>query len=76
MKHITKYRTFQVCVVVENVENLDVGCCFYLCVCLCVCVCVCVASLAAMRVRFTVWSGGFIASLYDTHEAESNDTLS
>jgi len=36
MKHITKFRAFQVCVVVENIENLEVGCCFYLCVFLCV----------------------------------------
>ena len=72
MKHITKCRALQVCVVVENIENFDVGWCLHLCVC----VCVCVVSLAALRDRFTSWSGGFVVSLYDTHDAESNDTLS
>ena len=55
--------------------------CVYVCVvcvwvCVCVCVCVCVVSLAALRVRFMVWSGGLFVSPYDTHEADANDTFS
>ena len=72
MSHITKCRAFQVHVDVENIENLDVGWCLYLCVC----VCVYVVSLAALRVRFPVWSGGLIVSLYGRNEAGANDTLS
>jgi hypothetical protein len=34
-------------------------------------VCVCVMSLAALRVRFPVSSGGLVMSLYDTHAAET-----
>jgi len=62
---ITKYRSFQVDVVVENVEKLDVGCCLYLLVCV-----IFVESLAALPVRFTVCKGSVVVSLYDTHEAE------
>jgi hypothetical protein len=40
-------------------------------VCVCVCVCVCVVSLAALRVRFPVCSGGLFVSLYDTHKADT-----
>jgi hypothetical protein len=34
-------------------------------------VCVCVMSLAALRVRFPVCSGGLGGSLYDTLEADT-----
>jgi len=61
----TKFRAFQVDVVVENVEKLDVGLCLYLCVCV-----VFVVSLVALPVRFTVCAGSVVVSLYDTHEAE------
>jgi len=50
------------------------------CVCVCVCVRVCVMSLAALRVRFPVCSGGLVVCLYDTREADilgrTADTLS
>jgi hypothetical protein len=59
MKQITKCHALQVHVVFGN---LDVGWC----------VCVCVVSLAALRVRFPVCSGGSVVSLYDTHEAETS----
>jgi hypothetical protein len=43
----------------RNIESLDVGWC------------VCVVSLAALRVRFQICSGGLVVSLHDTHEAET-----
>jgi hypothetical protein len=53
-----------------------------MCVCVwCVCVCMCgvcvyvraralsrVVSLAALRVRFPLWSGNLVVSQYDTYE--------
>jgi len=48
--------------------------CVVLCVCVCGvwCVCgVCVVSLAALWVRFPVWSGDVFLFQYDTHEADA-----
>ena len=36
-----------------------------------VCVCVCVCVSLVMQVHFPVCSGGFVMSLYYTHEAET-----
>jgi len=60
---------------VENIQNVYGG--WSPCLCVCGYVYVCVVSLAALRVRFPVWSGGLVVSLYDTNEEEeANDTLS
>jgi hypothetical protein len=65
MKQITKCHALQVYVAVENLDVMW-------CVCVSVCVCVvCVMSLAALRVRFPICSGGLVVSLYDTHEADT-----
>jgi hypothetical protein len=53
------------------VVSLFVRECVIVCVCVCMCVYVCMVSLAALRVRFPVWSGGLVVSLYDTHEADA-----
>ena len=50
--------------VVENVETLDVGWC------VCARARVCVWSIAKLRVRFPVCSGGLVLSVYCTHETE------
>ena len=57
-KQVTKCHAFQVYVVVENMESLDVGWCLCICVCgvrvcvcgACVCVCVCVCARVCTRV--------------------------
>jgi hypothetical protein len=66
VKQIMKRRALQVYVVVENVENLDVGWRLFMWLC------VCVVSLAVLRVRFPVCSECLVVSLYDTHEAKTS----
>jgi hypothetical protein len=68
MKQITKLHALQVYVVVKKVENLRHWVVF---VCVCVRACACVVSLAVLRFRFSVCSGGLVVSLYDTHEAHT-----
>jgi len=70
MKQISKCHAFQVYVVIKNVHTLDDGWCLCICARACVCVCVWVVSLAALRVRFPVSSGGLYVSMSDTTEAE------
>jgi hypothetical protein len=54
LKYSRKFNALQVYVVVENVENLDVG----WCVCICVCLCVRVVLPDIMRVSFLICLGG------------------
>jgi len=68
MQQIKKCHSFHVYVVVEIVETLEVGWCP--CIYVCTCVFVWCPLLRYGFIPWSVWEGGVVVSLYDTHEAE------